>query len=70
MSQSTEEECLDINEHCPAWAGAGHCAKSKYVEKNCRVSCKVCTPGECCQSTIWYRTSPGTALALALVSQP
>ncbi|XP_054748155.2 zinc metalloproteinase nas-13-like [Lytechinus pictus] len=39
-----EEECMDMNEGCSAWAQAGYCQTNQWVMTNCKQSCGTCTP--------------------------
>jgi len=40
--------CVDFNSKCKSWAGRGECTKNpKYMNPNCRKSCKKCHPKGC-----------------------
>jgi hypothetical protein len=40
-------DCVDSHESCSEWAYFDECKKNPgYMMTNCRLSCKVCTPGE------------------------
>ncbi|XP_041465843.1 fibrillin-2-like [Lytechinus variegatus] len=42
-----QSQCVDKNEDCAAWAERGECtANKRYMKKNCRLSCGVCTRPE------------------------
>ncbi len=39
------QACAAANDNCSGWAQTGECEKNpQYMQKNCRVSCRVCTP--------------------------
>lgn len=39
-------DCIDVEASCAAWAADGECEKnSAYMHENCKLSCKICTPG-------------------------